>query len=1429
MDISRISHIKKLFRKKKGLDLRPQSVYDLQKFRDLYLTAAGKHRTPVPPCLDQIIYKAISSQKNITTLDFRNQAISDDQLFALVETLLELPLVSTLDLRDNDVTDKGISGVLELMRHQLVLAKGSSTSPKSSSDNSIPEHTRFLTSVQLKGNDISDPLLQQLRQYSSVLLREDKRLEIHAVLNQIDYNHEGGIDENELRVALKLCGGDDPTKRELQYFSEQLSSMTWQIEGSAHDHSNARACLENLLLAKYAKSPSKKDTSGMPPMDSLVQIRHADLVKPSADPVPPSPPKQEEERPVLEIVNASAVASPEPSPAKEDSSSPAKMSSAEPSPTSRCSSLNVMALRLQENASPEKPALTKSNSVMIMTSPLEDDRPCIPFEEPRADTDDEIEDPSTGEETCQYPPSIDEAAESPVEANEESFNLSPTKSELMGEEPEDADEDGEEGEEVEEQDAPIDPMSHSDTLVEPEELPTAVVLEPIAPVCLSNNVMLLQDSRSVAKLQHEQLRMGPPLGQLFDSIYFETVVALILSDNQLESVAFLEQMEPMRALRVLDLSNNSLTRLSGAELMKIRNVEVLDLSRNNFKSICGIGHLTKLRALSYEGNKIRCAKNLETLERLEILNISHNAIMVPQSLRLLSMNTNLTHLNIDENPIVMQDKHRKNSAHILNIIPTLRSLGCIHLAALIIKDKKQKKTGEEEPNKSIFEFLNPPRPWVDYACELLSIVCDPPNDAPPSPVPKVSRTQQKSKDDQRSKALPHHVVRKAPPATPPPAPVLPKPAMSRSSQQKKAVELSTPRPNQTVCKGPSSILCHPPGVHPVRPAPIVEHKSVTVSRVPPTKGFLQPTRASIYAHAEQKREREKAKKKKAKPANAMYKRLKRREDQLRQVVAASPVKLILSETSVQFPAEPPAVTLPTPIPTATSWPASAKTPALELSPVKPGSLAITSTDSFLAQIRLNEFITLVTEDHATASEALDILVGMCEKSGGDMAKFTSYKMNLDSLHIFADIEINPATHSVLELAKQQQSPAEPLPVLRSLDELKTIKTALKTLVEYVEGKRLQLGSSDLRGLCATIRTGPLKHLFSPVPAVSMPYAQTQPPPAIDTPFQAIMAATSLDLLSPMNVQIPSPAPSTAAEGDDLDHLPTSTSSMLDEDDPFDLEATDDAFSAEVAMETASEEPMTSFEPPTPQAHAANDSTSESVEFDATDDIDFDFESEATLEVEVTAEPTKASQPSPVLEEEETTAATVATAASPAGSAAASPVVSPATSPAPSPSKDDQDVEFEADQEDENDAEEETADEDIAASGGEEEEEDDEALTFGDWEQGFDSSTNHHYWFNNVTEESQWTPPDGWPHPVEGAEDASDDGEVAEAQEEEEEDEGDRGTPAAPVEEEVELSLEDRIATALQGGSSAKEGKDNDDDGGGAADDFDFDDYSLPDL
>lgn len=105
----------------------------LRRFRDVYARNAERRHVETPSCLEKVrawravrletcesyllthtptgarlqqsVYKAISCQKELHSVDFRQEDITDPQLIALAETLLEMPMISYLDLRDNRITD----------------------------------------------------------------------------------------------------------------------------------------------------------------------------------------------------------------------------------------------------------------------------------------------------------------------------------------------------------------------------------------------------------------------------------------------------------------------------------------------------------------------------------------------------------------------------------------------------------------------------------------------------------------------------------------------------------------------------------------------------------------------------------------------------------------------------------------------------------------------------------------------------------------------------------------------------------------------------------------------------------------------------------------------------------------------------------------------------------------------------------------------------------------------------------------------------------------------------------------------------------------------------------------------------------------------------------------------------------------------------
>lgn len=156
------------------------------------------------------------------------------------------------------------------MRLQIIAAKTPvKTDPKTKKPiyPVVPEYTKYVTSVNLKGNEISAHIFQEITQYTDILKREDKRLEIRAALSHIYLDGAGGIDEEEFKAVLKLLTGTEPSKKEVRILMQQ------------HTISNDRApsanSLENLLLARCSSSPSKK--AACPPWEALVQVRYATL------------------------------------------------------------------------------------------------------------------------------------------------------------------------------------------------------------------------------------------------------------------------------------------------------------------------------------------------------------------------------------------------------------------------------------------------------------------------------------------------------------------------------------------------------------------------------------------------------------------------------------------------------------------------------------------------------------------------------------------------------------------------------------------------------------------------------------------------------------------------------------------------------------------------------------------------------------------------------------------------------------------------------------------------------------------------------------------------------------------------------------------------------------------------------------------------
>lgn len=166
--------------------------------------------------------------------------------------------------------EQGAKSLLEVLRLQIIAAKTPvPCDPKSKRPlyPQVPEFTKYITSVNLRGNEVSAEVQQELLQYTSILRREDKRLEIRAALAQMDRDTSGTLDEDEFRGVLKLLTGTEPSKKELRGMIQEYTHVSDSAQGALS--------LENMLLARCSSPTSNKAAS--PPWEALVQVRHADL------------------------------------------------------------------------------------------------------------------------------------------------------------------------------------------------------------------------------------------------------------------------------------------------------------------------------------------------------------------------------------------------------------------------------------------------------------------------------------------------------------------------------------------------------------------------------------------------------------------------------------------------------------------------------------------------------------------------------------------------------------------------------------------------------------------------------------------------------------------------------------------------------------------------------------------------------------------------------------------------------------------------------------------------------------------------------------------------------------------------------------------------------------------------------------------------
>ena len=111
-------------------------------------------------------------------------------------------------------------------------------------------------------------------------------------------------------------------------------------------------------------------------------------------------------------------------------------------------------------------------------------------------------------------------------------------------------------------------------------------------------------------------------------------------------ISNLSSLEGLTALRVLDLSGNSIVSI--APLASLTGLEELHLDGNAIDDVSALAGLTALRVLDLSGNNIADISVLAGCAQLQQLNLSNNAL---QSIDVLAPMTTLTHLQVDYNQL----------------------------------------------------------------------------------------------------------------------------------------------------------------------------------------------------------------------------------------------------------------------------------------------------------------------------------------------------------------------------------------------------------------------------------------------------------------------------------------------------------------------------------------------------------------------------------------------------------------------------------------------------------------------------------------------------------------------------------------------------------------------------------------------------------
>lgn len=94
--------------------------------------------------------------------------------------------------------------------------------------------------------------------------------------------------------------------------------------------------------------------------------------------------------------------------------------------------------------------------------------------------------------------------------------------------------------------------------------------------------------------------------------------------SSIQTIDLNQNLDHLTNLRIISIQSNRLTRITG--LSSLPNLEELYLSHNDVRDLCGLESNTALRVLDFSNNQVSHLDHLSTLKNLEELWASNNQL-----------------------------------------------------------------------------------------------------------------------------------------------------------------------------------------------------------------------------------------------------------------------------------------------------------------------------------------------------------------------------------------------------------------------------------------------------------------------------------------------------------------------------------------------------------------------------------------------------------------------------------------------------------------------------------------------------------------------------------------------------------------------------------------------------------------------------------